>query len=158
MLVEVGKIVNTFGLKGELKLLPTTNYESRFEKGSQLCINDKWYKVERSRYQKNVVVLKLESLNHINDVEVLKGSTVTAEMMIEEDCSEEGMFHYSQLLGVEVYTEEGDLIGKLDEILEMPADDIFKVGEVLIPARKEFVKDINIPEGKIVVKLLEGMM
>lgn len=166
---RVGKIVNTQGIKGELRIISSTDFpEERYKKGATLYIEHPSLKeklpvtVQSHRLHKNFHLLKFEGYSNINDVEKFKGG----ELYIpEEDLQEldEGEYYYHEIIGCDVFTEEGELIGKVKEILSPGANDVWVVKrkgkkDVLIPYIESVVKDVNPKEKKITIHVIEGLI
>lgn len=164
----VGKIVNTHGLRGEVKILSSTDFaEERFAKGSKLYIfmpnetEGLAVSVSSSRLHKNVFITKFENYNHINDVERYKGALLKVS---EEDRTEldEGEYYYSDIIGCEVVTDEGEHLGVITEILAPGANDVWVVkseqgDDVLLPYIDDVVLNIDVDAKKVTVHLLEGL-
>ncbi|OBA01205.1 ribosome maturation factor RimM [Paenibacillus polymyxa] len=166
---NVGKIVNTHGIRGELKILTTTDFpEDRFAKGSELFIVPAEGKapipvtVETARFQKNMVVAKFKEYHNINDVEKYKGTLlkVSAERLGE---LEENEFYFHEVVGMEVVTEDGNELGVVKEILTPGANDVWVVKmpkgkELLLPYIEEVILDVNVREKRVTVRLMEGLL
>lgn len=158
--IEVGKIVNTQGLKGEVRVYPYTSYKERFEEMKYIYMGEDLEKVEITRvyYKKNMVILKLKGYNSISEVEGLKDRMLYTERReLPED-----EFYIRDLIGLVAY--DGDVvIGKVKDVLTDRVQDLYVIekeggGEVLIPAVDAFLKDIDLEGGKIVFSLIEGML
>ncbi len=153
--MELGKIVNTFGLKGEVKAYPYVNYLNKVKK---IYLNNKEMEVERARIQKNTVIMKLKDIETIEQAENLIGNIIEMERIDAPELPK-GTYYISDLLGFEVYTDEGKLLGKLDDVYTgSGANDVYQVGEILLPAIKDVVKQIDTENKKIIVHLLEGLI
>jgi len=153
--MELGKIVNTFGLKGEVKAYPYVNYLNKVKK---IYLNNKEMEVERARIQKNTVIMKLKDIETIEQAENLIGNIIEMERIDAPELPK-GTYYISDLLGFEVYTDEGKLLGKLDDVYTgSGANDLYQVGEILLPAIKDVVKQIDTENKKIIVHLLEGLI
>lgn len=163
--LEVGQIVNTFGIKGEVKVNPFTDDINRFDDLKKVYVKtrkeSKLYKVENVRYHKNMVLLKLEGINNPEDAELLKNSFLEID---REDAIplEEGQYFIVDLIGLDVYTDEGNLLGKVDDIYNTGANDIYVVKDelgkqVLLPGIKEVIKEVKL-EDRIVVHLIPGLI
>ncbi len=164
---NVGKIVNTQGLQGELRVLSVTDFaEERFKKGSKLSIfNDKnqfvlEVEVASHRKQKNFDIVKFKGLYHINDVEKYKGYSLK---VAEEDLAElaEDEFYYHEIIGLDVY-EKDVLIGQIKEILQPGANDVWVVArkgkrDLLLPYIPPVVLNVDIAGNRVDVELLEGL-
>ncbi|WP_018883530.1 ribosome maturation factor RimM [Paenibacillus massiliensis] len=167
-LLNVGKIVNTHGIRGELKILSSTDFpEDRFAKGSELLIVSEQgapipVTVETSRFQKNMVIVKFKEYGNINDVEKYKGSMlkITADRQGELGQDE---FYFHQIVGCEVFTEEGELLGTIKEILTPGANDVWVVKQksgkdLLLPYIQEVVLQVDVSEKRVTVRLMEGLL
>jgi 16S rRNA processing protein RimM len=153
-LIRVGVIINTFGVKGEVKIYPDIDY---FDELERVFIKDREYKIEKIRDQKGIIIAKFEGIDDINQIENLKNEEV---MIALEDRPElpEGKHYVGDLLGLEVITEDGQVLGTLDNIYNTGANDIYEVGEILLPATDEVIKQIDMENKKIIVHLLKGLI
>ena len=153
-LIRVGVIINTFGVKGEVKIYPDIDY---FDELERVFIKDKEYKIEKLRDQKAIIIAKFGGMDDINQIESLKNEEV---MITLEDRPElpEGKHYVGDLLGLEVITEDGQVLGTLDNIYNTGANDIYEVGEILLPATDEVIKQIDMENKKIIVHLLKGLI
>ncbi|MGT2666096.1 ribosome maturation factor RimM [Streptococcus rifensis] len=164
---NVGKIVNTQGLQGEVRVMAVTDFvEDRFKKGSKLSIfNDKdepilEVEVASHRKQKNFDIVKFKGLYHINDVEKYKGCSLkVAEDHLTE--LEEDEFYYHEIIGLEVY-EKDQLLGTISEILQPGANDVWVVKrkgkrDLLLPYIPPVVLNVDVANKRVDVELLEGL-
>ena len=142
--MELGIIVNTVGLKGELKIYPYVDYILKVKK---VYINNNLMEIERARIQKNIYVIKLKGIDTIEEAEKLKDSTLLMDRYFIVD-----------LMEMEVYTDDGKILGKLDDVLQTGANDVYQVGKILIPVIKDVVKQIDTENKKIIVHLLKGLI
>ena len=163
--LEIGQIVNTFGIKGELKVVPFTNDITRFDDLKKVYVKirkeSKLYKVENARYHKNRVLLKLENINNPEDAEMLRNAFLEID---REDAIplEEGTYFIADLIGLEVYTDEGNLLGKVDDIYNAGANDIYVVKDelgkqILLPGIEEVIKEVKLDD-RIIVHLIPGLI
>lgn len=164
--LEVGQIVNTFGIKGEVKVTPFTDDINRFDDLKKVYVKtrkeDKLYKVENVRYHKNMVLLKLEGIENPEQAELLKNAYLEID---REDAIplEEGQYFIVDLIGLDVYTDEGTLLGKVDDIYNTGANDIYVVKDelgkqILLPGIKEVIKEVDLDNEKIIVHLIPGLI
>lgn len=158
---EVGKIVNTFGIKGEVKVALYTEDINNFKNNSKVYVNEKEMQVENSRLQKNMLILKLKGIDNMNDAEDLRGSIIKVDR--SKNNLPEGTYYIADLIGLDVYTEEGNLLGKVTDIYNTGANDIYTVKtqdgkEVLLPAIKDVIKQVDIQNEKIIVHILKGLI
>lgn len=164
---NVGKIVNTQGLQGEVRVLSVTDFaEERFKKGSRLALFDKKdqfvtsLEIASHRKHKNFDIVKFKGLYHINEVEKYKEFTLK---IAEEDLTElaDGEFYYHEIIGLDVY-EGKELIGQVKEILQPGANDVWVVKrkgkrDLLLPYIPPVVLNVDIPNHRVDVELLEGL-
>lgn len=164
--LEIGQIVNHFGIKGMVKIKPFTDDITRFDRLETIYIETKKerkeYEIEEVKYHKNMVLMKLKGINTVEDAESLRQSYLLVDREKEEPL-EEGVYYIVDLLGLEVYTEEGKLLGKVDDIFNTGSNDIYVVKDelgkqVLLPGIPEVLKNVNLEEGKITVHLIPGLM
>ena len=152
--IKIGKIVNTFGIKGELKVYPYVDY---IEELSKIYIDNKEYTLSKSRNQKNVVIIKIKGLDDINLVEDFKNKEIEIDR-VDLPKLKEGEYYIEDLIGLDVYTDEGKLLGKLDDIFNTGANDIYQVNNILLPAIPDVIKKIDIENQKIIVHIIKGLI
>lgn len=163
---ELGQIVNHFGIKGMLKVNSFTDDISKFEKLTTILVekNGKLEKmqIEEVKYSKNQVLLKIKGINTVEEAEKYRGCYLK---IARKDAKElpEGTYYIADLIGLEVYTDEQILLGKLTDIYNSGANDIYVVKnelgkQILLPAIKEVIKQVDIEQEKIVVHLLKGLV
>lgn len=162
----VGKIVNTHGLKGELKVQYYTENIEDFEDFDYLIIEgegEKKFSVDSIRTVKNTVLVQFEAFNDINQVERFKNKEVYY-LREDYDDLEEGQYYVVDLIGLEVVDQVNGKVGTLKEVLKNTAQDIYVIektdgsGVFYMPAVEAFLDRIDMEEGKIHVKLIEGLM
>ena len=152
--IKIGKIVNTFGIKGELKVYPYVDY---IDELSKIYIDNKEYTLSKSRNQKNVVIIKIKGLDDINLVEDFKNKEIEIDR-VDLPKLKEGEYYLEDLIGLDVYTDEGKLLGKLDDIFNTGANDIYQVNNILLPAIPDVIKKIDIENQKIIVHIIKGLI
>lgn len=152
--IEVGKIVNTFGIKGEIKIYP---YVSYFDEINEFYIGNELMKINKKRFQKNVFIVSIKGINDINLIEKYKGETIEIDEN-NKPKPKEGEYYIEDLIGMKVYTDEGKLLGKLDDIFNTGANDIYQVGDILLPATDEVLKQIDTENNKIIVHIIKGLL
>ena len=164
--LEIGQIVNTFGIKGEVKVKPFTDDIKRFDKLKKINIeqknNKKEYEIENIKYHKDMVILKLKGIDQIEQAELLRNSYLKINRN-EEEPLEENTYYIVDLLGLSVYTEEDVLLGILDDIYNTGSNDIYVVKDelgkqTLLPAIQDVIKKIDIENQKIIVHLMKGLL
>ncbi|MCL2048602.1 MAG: ribosome maturation factor RimM [Defluviitaleaceae bacterium] len=167
---EIGIITKAQGIRGELRVLPTTDEPTRFEQliGSELILRKKngetaAHRLSSARVQKNIVILKLDEINERNEAEKLLNTTICippeAALPLQD-----GEYYIRDLIGLYAETENGEKIGELTRVLHTGANDVYVItppkGEgdpFMIPAAKNIVKEVRLDEKKIVLQLLDGM-
>ena len=164
---NVGKIVNTHGLQGEMRVLSVTDFaEERFKKGNRLALFDKKdqfvmdVEIASHRKVKNFDIIKFKGMYHINDIEKFRDFSLK---VAEEDLSdlEDGEFYYHEIIGLEVY-ENDVLLGTIKEILQPGANDVWVVKrkgkrDLLLPYIPPVVLGIDIEQGRVDVEIPEGL-
>ena len=163
---EVGQIVNTNGLKGLLKINPFTDDITRFERLKTIFIEHKKelleFEIESIRYQKKQVLLKLKGIDTIEEAEKYREDYLKINRNKEEKLPED-TYYIVDLIGLDIYTEDGELLGKLDDVFSTGSNDVYVVknGEgkqILLPAISDVIKNIDLEQKKIVVNLIEGLL
>lgn len=155
--VPVGEVVGIFGLKGWIKVRPLTEFAERFDPGASLNIGSDVFRVTDVGWKEAQVRLKLEGIDTPEAAESLRGAILTAPKDEHPELDEDE-YYTADLIGLEVVDEEGSVLGKVDEVLPAPAQDLLKVGAVLIPVVRDFVREVSLEEGRIVVRLIPGML
>ena len=164
---NVGKIVNTQGLQGEMRVLSVTDFaEERFKKGNALALFDKKdqfvmdVEIASHRKAKNFDIIKFKGMYHINDIEKFRDFSLK---VAEEDLTdlEDGEFYYHEIIGLEVY-ENDVLLGTIKEILQPGANDVWVVKrkgkrDLLLPYIPPVVLGIDIEQGRVDVEIPEGL-
>lgn len=164
---NVGKIVNTQGLRGEVRVISTTDFETeRYQKGQELAILQQGklvttVVVNSHRKHKNFDLLTFVDHPSINDVERYKGLTlgVAQEQLSELD---EDEFYYHEIIGLPVYQDE-TLIGKVKEILELGSNDVWVVQrdnqkDALIPYVSDIVLSVSVKDKRIMIADVDGLL
>ncbi len=165
--IHIGKIVNAVGLKGEVKVYSYSENLDRFETIDRIFIKDKesdHYEeigIEGVRYKALTPILKLSGVSDRNSSEALKGVDI---YMSEEDLEdlEEGVFYVKDMIGMDVISDKGLILGKLKDIITNTPQKLYVVErtgkkDILIPGVDEFILNIDMHEKKIEVKVIEGL-
>ena len=163
--LELGQIVNVKGLKGEVKVNSFTDDNTKFERIPNVFIkqkgNLKEYSIAKVGYSKNQVIIKFKGVDTVEEAETLRNSYIVVDREIFGELPE-GVYYIADLLGLDVYTEDGTLLGKVDDIFSTGANDVYVVKDELgkqrlLPGIDEVIKHIDIESGKIIVNLIEGL-
>lgn len=155
--LAVGQIINTHGLKGEVKVYPLTDDIRRFRKLKEVHIDGNAVKVLWCKLQADKVILKLEGIESIEQALKYKNKYVEVK---REDAVElsEGEFFIADLIGCKVVDENSVEVGKVFDVIQTPSNDVYWVKgstEVLVPALKNIVTNIDIENRMITIKPLE---
>lgn len=156
-LVPIGEIVGAFGLKGWIKVRPLTEFAERFDPGKTVYLDDEPLKVQQLGWKETQVRLKFDGIETVEAAEELIGRQLFA-VREEHPELEEDEYYTADLLGLDVKLPDGTLLGKVDEVLAAPAQDVLRVGDVLIPMVKAFVKTVSLDKRLIIVELIPGML
>lgn len=163
---EIGQIVNTFGIKGMVKVNPFTENIEQFEELQKIYIKNKdgkkEYKIQEVKYHKQMILIKFEGIEKPEDADLLRGSYL---LINRKDAKplEEGTYYIVDLLGLEVYTDEGVLLGKVDDIFNTGSNDVYVVKDelgkqVLLPGIDDVIKQVDLENKKIIVHIIHGLM
>jgi len=155
--LEAGQIVNTHGVRGEVKILPWCDGPEFLKAFHTFYIEESPYAVESSRVHKTMLLCKLKGIDDVSAAQTMKNKVVKIDRD-EAPVARDRVF-IADLIGLPVFAE-GREIGRLKDVYTGPANDVYIVRgeeEYMIPAVGEFLKEVNVDEGYIHVKLLEGM-
>lgn len=162
---KIGQIVKTQGLKGEVRVYSTTDDIYRFDDLNTFYIGKDFnteYKVERVRYKGNLVIMKIKGIDTVEMAEKLRNKNVYVSREESRDL-EEDEFFIADMIGIKVYTVNGEYVGTLDDVLQYSANDVYVIKgeddkEYLIPAVMKFVPEVDIEEGKMIIDPIKGML
>lgn len=166
-LFRVGVIANTHGVKGEVKVFPTTDAPERFKKLKSVILDAKREKltleIQSARFFKNLVIVKFKGIDDINDIEKYKGCDlyVTRENATPLD---EGEYYIADLIDMKVIDDEGKELGVLFDVMQTGANDVFVVklndsdNELLLPNIPDCVLNVDLENRIITVHVLDGLM
>ena len=161
-LLEVGQIVNSYGIKGFLKVVPFVDTIEQFKGFKKLYMqNNEELEVEQIQFSKNLVLVKVKGIDTIEEATKLKNLYLYVKR--EDIKLDDGAHFIVDLIGLEVYTDDGKFLGILKEVLQPGANDVYIVEnqekkQILLPVIPDVVKDINLKDGKITVHLIEGLI
>ncbi|WP_236912041.1 ribosome maturation factor RimM [Clostridium sp. Cult1] len=163
--IKVGWIMNTHGIRGDIKIYPLTDDINRFEYLKTVYLGENKFKtqIERVKYSKGLVILKLSNFNNINEVLPFKESYLYIDEEDKVDLPEDHFFIFD-IIDCVVFDTKGDKIGTVVDVIQSASNDVYVVKdyernkEYLIPAVKEFFINIDISNKKIVIDPIEGMI
>lgn len=162
----LGRIVKVLGLRGEVKVLAAVSEEALFRglKGVYVGSGEekpRYMELERLRLRPPFLLLKFKEVSSAEEAEQLVGKEVSIPPE-EAPALPEGSYYYADILGLKVVSEEGEELGEVVEIWPTPANDVYVVrgrrGEWLLPAVRQVIAEVNLEGGRIVVKLMEGLI
>ena len=164
--LQVGIITASHGLKGEVKVYPTTDDPARFRRLKQVILDSgketRTLEIEGVKFFKQLVILKFKGLDDINDVEKYRKKSlyVTRENAVKLKKDE---YFIADLIGMKVSTDEGEELGTLSDVMQTGANDVYVISmtdgeEVLIPAIRDCIRDVDVEQGQMCVHLLPGLL
>lgn len=163
---EIGQIVNTHGVKGHVKVKPFTDDVEQFETlGTILVVKNKEtieMEIEEVKYHKDMVLLKLKGIDDMTAAERYKGCYIKIHRSQAREL-EDGHYFIADIIGSDVYTDEGQHLGKVDDIYNTGSNDIYVVKDelgkqILLPGIKDVILDVDIENQKVTVHLLKGLV
>ncbi len=162
--LEVGKIVNTHGLKGDVKIVTWTDYPDVFEDIEYVYAKRRKEEIKLTlkniKYQKNNIIVKFSEINSIEEAETFKNSVLTADREMLGELPE-GVYYIADLIGCTVFEDDKEL-GKISDVFNTGAADIYAVSrpqnkDLLIPVTDETVLRVDIENKRVDVRLIEGL-
>ncbi|HJB06351.1 MAG TPA: ribosome maturation factor RimM [Candidatus Enterocloster faecavium] len=165
-MLRVGVITSTHGVRGEVKVFPTTDDAARFKTLERVYVDLghelKPLEIQNVKFFKNMVILKFKDYDNINQVEIYRSKDllITRDQAVELG---ENEYFIGDLIGLKVMMENGKELGVIRDVLETGANDVYIVDapgnrEILIPAIEECVKEVDLEAGVMTVHLLEGLL
>lgn len=161
-MLEIGKVVNTHGIRGELKIQPWCDDPAVFQTLEYIYIEHEQYQLRRARIHKNCILAVMEGIGSIEQAELFKNKVVLVERAQLGELPE-GTYYIADLEGLLVKTDTGETLGKIAEVIHTGSNDVYVLQSdrrkpVLIPVIDEVVKEVNIEEGYVLVHLLKGLI
>lgn len=165
-LLQVGAITSTHGIRGEVKVFPTTDDVNRFKKLKEVVLDTGkeqiTLQIQGVKFFKQFVILKFKGIDNINDIEKYKGKSlfVTRENAVKLEKDE---YFIADILGSTVEDEDGNILGALKDVIVTGANDVYVVEneegkELLFPAIKECVLNVDLEQSKITVHIMPGLL
>lgn len=165
-LLKVGVITTTHGVRGEVKVYPTTDGPERFLELEYVLLDTgrelRRLEIKNVKFFKNLVILKFDGVDNINDIEKYKGQDLWIPREEGSELSEDE-YYIADLLGMTVVLEDGTEFGTLKDVMETGANDVYIIdskdhGEVLLPAIKECILDVDIDKNIMTIHLMKGLV
>ena len=160
-LIIIGKIGAPHGVRGDVRIIPLTDFPNRFDCLKKVFLSeDVSFEIERVKYNNQFVIVKFKGINNREDIEPLKGKLIKV-LRADVPPLADGEYYSFDIIGLEVYTQADEYLGKITEILKTGSNDVYVVQnekeQHLIPALKKVVTSIDITAGKMQVILQEEM-
>lgn len=165
-LLKVGVITTTHGVRGEVKVYPTTDEPERFLELDYVLLDTgrelRKFEIKNVKFFKNLVILKFKGVDNINDIEKYKGRDLWIPREEGQEL-EEDEYYIADLLGMSVVLEDGQEFGTLKDVMETGANDVYIIdsaehGEVLLPAIKECILDVDLEKNVMTIHLMKGLI
>ena len=164
--LQVGVISSTHGVRGEVKVFPTTDDVTRFRQLKKVYLDTGRemlpLEIENVKFFKQFAILKFKGIDNINDIEKYRGKSLMIDREDAVDLDEDEYF-IADMIGMKVCTEDGSEFGTLKDVMETGANDVYIIdslehGEVLIPAIRECILDVDMDEECMTIHLMEGLV
>lgn len=164
--LQVGVISSTHGVRGEVKVFPTTDDVTRFRQLKKVYLDTGRemlpLEIQNVKFFKQFAILKFKGIDNINDIEKYRGKSLMIDREDAVDLDEDEYF-IADMIGMKVYTEDGSEFGTLKDVMETGANDVYIIdspgyGEVLIPAIRECILDVDMDEDRMTIHLMEGLV
>ena len=164
--LQVGMISSTHGVRGEVKVFPTTDDVTRFRQLKKVYLDTGRemlpLEIQNVKFFKQFAILKFKGIDNINDIEKYRGKSLMIDREDAVDLDEDEYF-IADMIGMKVYTEDGSEFGTLKDVMETGANDVYIIdslehGEVLIPAIRECILDVDMDEERMTIHLMEGLV
>ena len=162
---QVGVITSTHGIKGEVKVFPTTDDAKRFKKNMELILDtgkeELLLSVENVKFFKQFVILKFKGIDNINDIEKYKTKSLYVTRANAVKLRKDEYF-IADLLGIDVWEDNEEKLGTLKDVIETGANDVYVIAledgtELLVPAIKECILDVDVENRKMIIHVMEGL-
>jgi len=159
--ITIGRILAPWGVKGKVKVKVETDFPQRFASGAEVYLDQKPQVIESAEWHNDKLVIKLRSIDSIEDAEKLRGKLIEIPFSQLQPLPE-GQYYYFQLIGLKVWTTGGELLGEISEILTTGSNDVYVVsnaqGEILIPAIEDVVKSVDLEQENMVIEPIDGLL
>ena len=164
--LQVGVISSTHGVRGEVKVFPTTDDVTRFRQLKKVYLDTGremlQLEIQNVKFFKQFAILKFKGIDNINDIEKYRGKSLMIDREDAVDLEEDEYF-IADMIGMKVCTEDGSEFGTLKDVMETGANDVYIIdslehGEVLIPAIRECILDVDMDEERMTIHLMEGLV
>lgn len=164
--LQVGVISSTHGVRGEVKVFPTTDDPKRYKKLKNVYLDTGReflpLEIQGVKFFKQFVIVKFKGIDNINDIEMYKGKSLFVDRKDAVPLKQDEYF-IADMVGLDVYTEDGEKFGVLKDVMETGANDVYIIdsinhGEVLVPAIKQCILGVDIEENRMDIHLMDGLI
>ena len=159
--MEVGRILRSWGMRGELRVQVLTDSPHRFQRSHRLYARGAPYAIQRSRRHKSGLLLKLEGIDSPQAADALRGALLEVPESEVPSLPEDSYYHF-QVLGLNVVTTQGEALGEVVDILSTGSNDVYVTrgprGDVLVPAIADVVKSVDLERGLVTIEPLPGLL
>ncbi len=159
--ITIGQVLSPWGTKGKLKIRVVTDFPQRFTPSAKIYINRQPMTIDSTEWHKGKAIIKLNTIDGIEDAQRLRGQPVEIYYSQLQPLPE-GQYYHFQLIGLEVWTTQGELLGNITEILTAESNDNYVVsgakGEILVPVIEDVVKSIDLNNSRIVIEAMPGLL
>lgn len=159
--IAIGRVLASWGIRGQVKVQVMTDFPERFCPGQVVYLAGRPLSIEKSHRVGKNIVLKLACIDTVEESAKLRGQLLEVEVS-QVPPLPEGQYYHFQMLGMEVWTVEGELLGSVSEILPTGSNDVYVVrgkrGEILVPAIEDVVKEVDLGQRRITVEVIEGLL
>jgi 16S rRNA processing protein RimM len=159
--ITIGKILAPWGIKGKLKVEVVTDFPQRFAPSSKIYIKRQPMTIDGTEWHKRKAIIKLNSVDSVEQAQRLKGQPVEIHHSQLQPLPE-GQYYHFQLIGLEVWTTQGELLGNITDILAAASNDNYIVstakGNILIPAIEDVIKSVDLDKGRLVIEAIDGLL
>lgn len=158
--IVVGRVISQRGVRGEVKVEVLTDFPDRFEPGKTVYTDGQPLTIRESRPQKNHLLIKFDTIDDVEEARQLRGKALEIP---ENEIHElpEGEYYRFQIVGLEVWSSQGEPVGRITDILPTGSNDVYIVqspqGEVLIPSINEVIKSIDLNSGRMIIEIIDGL-
>ena len=159
--ITIGKILAPWGTRGKVKVAVATDFPQRFAPSSKVYVNQQPMTIDSTEWQKGKAIIKFNTIDSIEDAAKWQGQLVEIHRS-QLHLLPEGQYYHFQLIGLEVWTTQGELLGNITEILTTQSNDNYIVsgakGEILIPAIEDVIKSIDLDRGCLIIEPIKGLL
>lgn len=157
----VGRILAPWGVEGKLKVQVETDFPQRFTPNSQVYVNRRPVTIDSAKWHNGKIIIKLDAVDSIEDAQKLRGQSIEI-LRSQAYPLPEGQFYYFQIIGLEVRTIQGEILGNITDVIPSKSNDNYVVngskGEILIPAIEDVVKSIDLDKGFMTIEAVDGLL